>query len=139
MTQKLIWNKIWRKRRSLSLYRDGYWVDRRCLSREDSTLIGYAGNGVTGVSFLWCCHHLEMVLDGCNSCLISIGINGTIKIQFLQWVLVLQKMNFILLISESCRLLWNKFWIDTIISWEQYLFPLIIGGFCCNWYQSVPE
>ena len=40
VTQKLIWNKISRKRQSLSLYRDGYWVDRRCLSREDSTLIG---------------------------------------------------------------------------------------------------
>ena len=25
VTQKLIWNKICRKRQSLSLYRDGYW------------------------------------------------------------------------------------------------------------------
>ena len=40
VTQKLIWNKICRKRQSLSLYRDGYWVDLRCLSREVLTLIG---------------------------------------------------------------------------------------------------
>ena len=40
MTQKLIWNKIHRKRQSLSLYRDGYWVNLRCLSHEVSMLIG---------------------------------------------------------------------------------------------------
>ena len=40
VTQKLIWNKICRKRQSLSLYRDGYWVDLRCLSHEVSMLIG---------------------------------------------------------------------------------------------------
>ena len=40
VTQKLIWNKICRKRESLSLCRDGYWVNHRCLSHEDSMLIG---------------------------------------------------------------------------------------------------
>ena len=40
VTQKLIWNKFWRKRESQSLCRDGYCVDHRCLSREDSMLIG---------------------------------------------------------------------------------------------------
>ena len=40
VTQKLIWNKICRKRQSLSLYRDGYWVDHRCLSCEVLMLIG---------------------------------------------------------------------------------------------------
>ena len=32
--------QLWRKRRSLSLCRDGCSVNRRCVSREDSTLIG---------------------------------------------------------------------------------------------------
>ena len=40
VTQKLIWNKNRRKRQSLSLYRDWYWVNYRCLSCEVSMLIG---------------------------------------------------------------------------------------------------
>ena len=45
VTQKLIWNKIRRKRQSLSLYRDGYWVDLKCLSCEVLTLIGCQFDG----------------------------------------------------------------------------------------------
>ena len=51
MTQKLIWNKIHRKRQSLSLYRYGYWVDLRCLSCEVSMLIGCQLN--SGMIIMW--------------------------------------------------------------------------------------
>ena len=51
MTQKLIWNKIRKKRRSLSLYRDGYWVNLRCLSCEVSMLIGSQLD--CGMAIMW--------------------------------------------------------------------------------------
>ena len=51
VTQKLIWNKIGKKRQSLSLYRDGYWVDLRCLSCEVSMLIGSQLD--SGMAIMW--------------------------------------------------------------------------------------
>ena len=45
---------------------------------------------------------------------------------------------FILLFSESHRLLCNKNWINTTISWGQYFSPLIMDESWCHWYQNDP-
>ena len=49
-----------------------------------------------------------------------------------------EKMNFILLFSESRRLLCHKNLISMIISWGQYLSPLIMDESWCHWYQNEP-
>ena len=114
VTQKLIWNKICGKRRSLSLYRDGYWVNHRCLSCEVSMLIGCQLNsgmiimqGMGSQVF-----HIFGVATAHRRCWIVVTYAGSplgsmdqLKINSCSKFQCYRKMNLILLFSESCRLL----------------------------------
>ena len=126
MTQKLIWNKICKKRRSLSLYRDGYRVDHRCLSLEVSTLIGSQLD--SGMAIMWemrsqvfCFFDVAAARRRCWFCCnlhwIPLKSMDQLKIDSCSEFECYRKMNFILLFSESHRSPWHKIWIDTIISW----------------------
>ena len=65
----------------------------------------------------------------CQCCVIwldPIVLNGNFKLDSCSGFSCYGEMAFILLISESQRLICNKNQIDTTISWGQYFSPLIL-------------